>query len=75
MSGNQRIISEVVVLLLLISLMSAVMTVAKAEPVSTLSNDTALVVPAPKNTPLQGPIWLLGIAAIGGAVIFRGKAP
>lgn len=75
MSRIQRIIAEVVVALLLISLIGAVMSVAKAEPVRTLSNDTALVVTAPTNTPMQAPIWLLGIAMIGGAVIFRDKAP
>ncbi len=76
MRKKQRTLFEVVVALYVISLMTAFTPVAKAESASALSSsNTALSASASTNFPAQGPIWLLGIALIGGAIIFRRDAP
>lgn len=75
MRKKQRTLFEIVVALYVISLMTAFTPVAKAESASALSSNTALSASASTNFPAQGPIWLLGIALIGGAIIFRRDAP
>ncbi|MBU1191763.1 MAG: hypothetical protein KKE76_08630 [Gammaproteobacteria bacterium] len=75
MNKNQRMIFEVVAALFVISSMCLVTPVAKADTVSALPSDTKHIPSASSNTSMQSSIWTLGIALIGGAVIFRRKAP
>jgi len=73
MNRIQRLTLEAVVALFVIGLLCTVMPDAKAEPVSTLTNDPVLIDLTSTNTSLQRAILSLGVALIGGTLIFRRK--
>lgn len=75
MNKNRRVIYAIFVALLVTSLTISAMTVSYAETASTVSNDTELTSSASANTPLLRSFLTLGIALVGGAVIFRRKVP
>ena len=75
MNKNQRIVYGVSVTLLAVSLMSSLTSVANAGTVRNLSANSEITSSASSSTAVQKSILVLGIALVGGAVIFRRKLP
>lgn len=69
-----RMTLGLVAVLCVFALISSVPSVARAEPVGTVSRDSALLSSISPRTPLPGAVWSLGVGVMGVAVISRRKA-
>lgn len=74
MNRIQRMTLELVAALCVFALISFVPSVARAEPVGTVSRDSELFGSMSPRIPLPGAVWSFGIGLIGVAVISRRKA-
>ena len=74
MNRMQRIFLEIILTLVVFSLISAIPLISRAEPVSRIVGDSALIGLTAANTAVPESIWAFGIALVGLAVIVRRKA-